>query len=401
MVETLSLSAARRIALAAQGFADGRPAGPLNWGHLRRVLERTQLLQIDSVNVLSRAHYLPIFSRLGAYDRGLLESAAWQRPRRLFEYWGHEASLLPLDVQPLFRWRMAEAERGLGVWGGLKPFATERRPEAERILAALAERGPSGAGEFQKKQTGSGWWGWSDAKAALEWLFWSGQVMTRTRRGTFERVYDLTERVLPRAILDQPTPTKAEALRQLMGQAARALGVATATDLRDYFRLAPGVADVALTELVEAGEVRPVDVEGWGTKAYLHRDARRPRRVEASALLSPFDPLIWERSRTERLFGVRYRIEIYVPAEKRQHGYYVLPFLLGDRLAARVDLKADRTRRVLQVLSAHGEPQGPADAAPALAAELRLLAGWLDLQAVEVAGKGDLAPALAGALVGG
>ena len=394
MIETLSLPAARRIALAAQGFASPRPAGPLNWGHLKRVLARTQLFQIDSVNVLVRAHYMPAFSRLGAYDRAQLETAAWQKPRRLFEYWGHEASLLPHDMQPLFRWRMAEAERGLGTWGQMKPFAGERRGEAERLLKALQQAGPSSAGAFEKKQAGSSWWGWSDAKSALEWLFWSGQITTQTRRGTFERVYDLTERVLPRAIMALPTPTKAEAQKQLMLKAAQALGIATASDLRDYFRLSPGVADKGLAELVEDGEIIPVAVKGWGPKAYLHRDARRPRGVEARALLSPFDPLVWERARTERLFGLRYRIEIYVPAEKRQHGYYVLPFLLGNQLAARVDLKADRENGVLLVHAAHGEPAAPPDVAVHLAAELRLMAGWLGLERLSVGPAGDLAPAL-------
>ena len=398
MVDTLSLPAARRIALAAQGFAVPRPTGALNWGHLGRVLERTQLLQIDSVNVLARAHYLPLFSRLGAYDRTLLEAAAWHRPRRLFEFWGHEASLIPIDRQPLFRWRMADAERGVGIYGGLKLFAGERRPEAERVLAAIAANGPMAAAELEKRAgKGGGWWGWSDAKAAVEWLFWSGQVMTRTRRGAFERVYDLTERVLPRAVLDQPTPTRADAQRALLARAARALGVATATDLRDYFRLKPS-ADPHIGELVETGELIPVAVESWRQPAYLHREARRPRRIEARALLSPFDPVVWERARTERLFAVRYRIEIYTPVEKRLHGYYVLPFLLGDRLVARVDLKADRARRALQVQNAHAEPFAPADTAAELADELRLLAQWLGLESIEVLGTGDLVPALSQAI---
>ena len=400
VIETLSLPAARRIALAAQGFGGPRPVGPLNWGHLRRVLDRTRLLQIDSVNVLARAHYLPVFSRLGAYPRELLETAAWDRPRRLFEFWGHEASLLPLDMQPLFRWRMAEAEQGIGVWGRLRPFAAERRHEADRLLATIAKRGGVSAGDLEPRQGGAGWWGWSDAKAGLEWLFWSGKITTRTRRGTFERVYDLTERVLPKAILDLPTPDPAEAHRVLLRMAAESLGVATAADLRDYFRLRPDPADRCLADLVAAGDLVPVAVEGWRQPAYLHPGARRPRRIHARALLAPFDPLIWERSRVERLFGVRYRIEIYTPADKRVHGYYVLPFLLGDALVARVDLKADRQAGVLRVQNAHAEPHAPFDVARQLAEELALMAGWLGLPAVVVEEGGDLAPALRLAVAG-
>lgn len=398
MVETLSLPAARRIALAAQGFANPRPTGVLSWGHARRALDRTRLLQIDSVNVLTRAHYMPLFSRLGAYPRTLLETAAWGRPRRLFEFWGHECSLLPLEMQPLFRWRMAEAARGVGTYGGLKLFAGERRPEAERILQAVATQGPVSAGDLEKKQGGAGWWGWSDAKRALEWLFWSGQVMTQTRRGTFERVYDLTERVLPRALRETATPQPADAHRQLLALAAESLGVATVADLRDYFRLRPDTADPRIGELVEAGTLRPVKVAGWNAPAFLHADARRPRRVAARALLSPFDPLVWERSRTERLFGLRYRIEIYTPAHKRLHGYYVLPFLLGETLVARVDLKADRAFGVLRVAQSHAEPHAPPDVADHLAAELWLMADWLGLSAIDVEAGGDLASRLRSAV---
>ena len=397
-METLSLSTARRIALAAQGFASARPAGPFTWAHARRALERTRLLQIDSVNVLARAHYMPLFSRLGAYPRTLLDTAAWGRPRRLFEFWGHECSLLPLEMQPLFRWRMAEAARGVGTYGGLKVYADERRAEAERILRAVATQGPVSAGDLEKKQGGAGWWGWSDAKRALEWLFWSGQVMTQTRRGTFERVYDLTERVLPRALRETATPEPADAHRQLVALAAESLGVATAADLRDYFRLRPATADPRIAELVEAGTLFPVRVEGWTVPAFLHAGARKPRRVTARALLSPFDPLVWERSRTERLFGLRYRIEIYTPAHKRLHGYYVLPFLLGDTLAARVDLKADRAAGVLRVAQSHAEPRAPANVADHLAAELGLMAGWLGLSGIEVEPGGDLATRLRSAV---
>ena len=403
-LQTLSLPAARRIALAAQGFGRARPERAPAWADVRRTLDRTQLLQIDSVNVLARAHYLPLFSRLGPYDRTVLEDAAWgpRRPRRLFEYWAHEASLLPVELQPLLRWRMARAERGEGTWGRLAAFAAARRPEAEAVLRRVEAEGPLAASDLEAAgpSTGTGgWWGWSDAKQAVEWLFWSGRLTTRTRRASFERVYDLPERVLPRAVVDAPTPEPADAHRALLARAARALGVATAGDLRDYFRLKPADAHPRIAELVEAGELVPVSVRGWSKAAFLHRDARVPRRVEAVALLAPFDPLIWQRDRTERLFGVRYRIEIYTPAARRTHGYYVLPFLLGDVLVARVDLKADRAAATLRVQAAHAEPGAPPHAAPALAAELRRLAGWLGLERVELTGAGDLAPQLAAALV--
>ena len=321
MTETLSLAAGRRIALAAQGFGQARPSGELNQGHLRRVLERTQLLQIDSVNVLARAHYLPLFSRLGAYPLALLDGAAWGKPRRLFEYWAHEASLLPLELHPLLRWRMARAERGEGMWQRMRSFAGERRGEAEAVLARIAAEGPLAASDFTADKGRSGWWEWSDAKTALEWLFWAGRITTATRRASFERVYDLSERVVPAKILALPTPPQEEAERALIERSARALGVATAGDLRDYFRLKPEQAKPRIAELVEAGTLIPVRVQGWTQPAFMHREARRPRKVEASALVAPFDPIVWERSRTERLFGVRYRIEIYTPAERRVHGY--------------------------------------------------------------------------------
>jgi uncharacterized protein YcaQ len=390
-VERLSLKAARRIALAAQGFADPVPAGALDQRHLRRTLARVGLLQIDSVNVLARAHYLPLFSRLGPYPRPLLEQAAWGKPRRLFEYWGHEASLLPLETQPLLRWRMARADQGLGVWGHMKPFAGERRPVALALLERIATEGPLAASDFQGEKGPGGWWGWSEVKSALEWLFWSGRITTATRRASFERVYDLPERVLPKAILSTPTPDPSEAHRQLLRVAARAHGVATAGDLRDYFRQSPEDAKPRIAELVEAGELLPVEVEGWSQPAYLDPDARRPRRVAAQALLAPFDPLIWERARTERLWNMRYRLEIYTPAEKRNHGYYVLPFLLDEALVARVDLKADREAGVLRVHSLHAEHGAPAHTAERLAEALQRMAGWLELGGVAVAGHGALA----------
>lgn len=384
MTERVSLALARRIALAAQGFGRERPA-QVDRRDLGCTVRRLGLHQIDSVNVLARAHYLPAFSRLGAYDRGLIDRAAWgpKRDRRLFEYWAHEASLLPLEMHPLLRWRMASAERGEIGWGSLKAYAGERRGEADDVLSRIRAEGPLAASDFEEGKGRSGWWEWGETKRVLEWLFWAGLITTSTRRGSFERVYDLTERVIPSAILALPTPTEAEAKRALMRHAAEALGIATETDLRDYFRLKPDSARQALAELVEEGVLLPVSVDGWARPAYLHREARRPRRIRGQALLAPFDPLVWERSRTERLFGFRYRIEIYTPAEKRVHGYYVLPFLLDEALVARADLKADRQRSRLLVQRTTLEPGAPAETGEKLAAELELMARWLGLEAVE------------------
>jgi len=381
MTEHLSLALARRIALAASGFGEKRP-DRVTPRHLMRTLDRLSLHQIDSVNVLARAHYLPAFSRLGPYDRDVLDRMAWgrRRDRRLFEYWAHEASLLPLDLHPLLRWRMAKADRGQIGWNRLRLFATELRGEAEAILARIREEGPLAASDFEHGRSRSGWWEWGHTKQALEWLFWAGHITTATRRNSFERVYDLTERVIPAEILALPTPDEAEAHRHLIERAARGLGVATATDLRDYFRLKPEPARAAIAELEEEGTLLPAKVEGWKQSAWLHRDARRPRRIAGQALLAPFDPLIWERARTERLFGFRYRIEIYTPAEKRVHGYYVLPFLMDERLVARVDLKADRARSRLLVRQVTFEPRAPVEAGEQLESELRLMANWLGLE---------------------
>ncbi|MGE7417842.1 winged helix-turn-helix domain-containing protein [Methylobacterium tarhaniae] len=371
---------ARRVALAAQGFHAARPAtvGPR---HLAATLDRLGLHQIDSVNVLVRAHYLPAFSRLGAYDTALLDRRAWgsRRDRRLFEYWAHECSLLPLALHPLLRWRMERADRGGAGYAGMRVFAGERRAEAMALLARLRDEGPMAASDVQTGR--AGWWEWSEPKRMLEWLFYAGHVTTATRRRSFERVYDLTERVIPPDILSLPDVPEAQAQAQLVDLSARALGIATAAELRDYFRLDASDAAASIARLVDEGALLPAEVPGW-PPAYLHRDAKAPRRVEARALLAPFDPLVWERARTERLFGFRYRIEIYTPAAKRQHGYYVLPFLLGEELVGRVDLKADRAGSRLMVHAVHWEPEAPAGAGAALGVELRALAGWLGLREV-------------------
>jgi uncharacterized protein YcaQ len=399
--EGLSLRTARRIALAAQGFADPPPAGAVDRRHLRRVLARTNLLQMDSVNVFQRAHYLPAFSRLGPYPMAVLDRMAYG-DRELFEYWGHEASLLPVALQPLLRWRMERAAAGQEGWGRTRRIALEQPEFVAEVLRRVTELGAVGAGELRDGARGpAGWWGWDETKIALEHLFWSGRVTTAGRRG-FERLYDVPERVLPPAVLAAPTPSPADAQRELIRLSARAHGVATERDLRDYFRLGVADARLAVASLVDAGELLRVAVEGWRQPAYLWPGAAVPRRVGRSALLSPFDPLVWERARTSRLFGFDYRIEIYVPAPKRVHGYYVLPFLHDEALTARVDLKADRKAGVLRVLAAWLEPgHPPGEVAAALAAELRRAADWQGLGEVLVDPLGDFAPALAAAVRAG
>jgi uncharacterized protein YcaQ len=386
----LSNAEARRIALAAQRFDASSTLRSAR--DVASMVRKLGAVQIDSVNVLVRSHYLPLFSRLGPYARELLDRAAYaDRARRLFEYWGHEASFLPVQMYPLFRWRMDRARRGEGTWGRLRRYATEHQDLVNAALAQIRERGPLGASELEAAdpagfpaRSSGGWWGWSQGKEILEWLFWTGQVTTAKRRN-FERLYDLTERALPANIVSAPIPAKDEAQRALMASAARALGVATLRDLRDYFRLPTQDAGERLRELVESGELLPVTVESWKQQGYLHRDARLPRKVEVAALLSPFDSLIWERQRTERLFDFVYRLEIYTPAHKRQHGYYVLPFLMNDRLAGRVDLKSDRARSRLQVKGGSAETGVNVRKIVApLARELRSLAHWLDLEDVEV-----------------
>jgi uncharacterized protein YcaQ len=398
VVERLPAGLARRIALGAQGFADQRPSVPIGTRQLRRTAERLAVVQIDSVNVLSRSHYLPAFSRLGPYPRPAFDALAGRR-HELFEYWAHEASFLPVRLHPYLRWRMAAAQEH--AWGSMVRIQEERPGYVAEILDRVRSEGPlkaSDLAEPRPDRPGS-MWNWHAGKVALEWLFYTGVITTRGRTAGFERVYDLAERVLPAAVLAAPTPEPEEAFRELVRTAARALGVATERDLRDYFRLKPAPARQALAELADAGELTPVEVPGWGAPAWLHPEARRPRRVRARALLSPFDSLVWERPRVERIFGFRYRLEIYTPAAQRVHGYYVLPFLLGDQLVARVDLKADRQAGVLRVQAAHAEDGADRPlVAAALAEELRLMADWLELDDVAVAERGDLAGELSRAV---
>jgi uncharacterized protein YcaQ len=403
-MDTISLRLARKIALGAQGFTDPLASGVPDVRHLRRVLRRVGLLQMDSVNVLMRAHYMPLYSRLGPYPTSLLDRAAYRGPRELFEYWGHEASLLPVALHPVMRWRMKRGH----TWGPPSRLAKEKPELVKRVLDEVRERGPVAAADIEdpteRVQHFNWGWNWNEVKTALEYLFYAGEVAAAARNSAWARLYDVPERVLPASVLNAPTPSDDEAFRDLIRISAAALGVAAEPELRDYFRLPLAAARTAIAELVSAGELRQVSVEGWRAPAYLYEAAKIPRRVTAATLLSPFDPLIWERNRVERLFGFNYRIEIYVPAPQRVHGHYVLPFLFGDRFAARVDLKADRKAGVLRVPAAWLEPptartDPPAGAvAEALAAELRRLAGWLGLSSVETPVAGNLADELGAAM---
>ncbi len=402
-VEIVGQDSARRTALAAQGFADPRPAGAVTRRHLVRVLGRIRLLQLDSVTVLARAHYLPMFSRLGPYPRELLDDAAWahpmRRPRLLVECWAHEASLVPVGDWPLLH----SGAKDPGWWQRYGELAARAPELVMAVLDAVKERGPISAGALEG-ELGAGvraapgsWWNRSDTKRICEWLFGRGELVAGTRRG-FERLYDLPERVLPADVLARRVDAE-QGARELIARASAALGVATEADLRDYYRLRPERSRKAVTQLVEAGELQPVMVRGWRAPAYRHRDARTPRRITGAALLCPFDPLIWDRARTERLFGFRYRIEIYVPEHRRSHGYYVFPFLLDGELVARVDLKADRSAGLLRVPGAFAEPGAvnTARVVAELARALREMAEWLELDGIATGQRGDLAEVLGSA----
>jgi hypothetical protein len=394
----LSACEARRIALAAQGLG-ARPA-KATLRHARGVFDAVSLIQIDSVNVVCRSQELPLWARLGAHGRDALPQLCERRV--IFEYWAHVASLMPVELQPLLRWRMAEA--ATRAWRVVRSITERDAGYLSAVRAEVHARGAVAARELEdpapaRKRT-QGWWSWDDRKRALEYLFWSGEITATRTWTTFERVYAPLDRVLPADVLAAPTPDPDDARRELLAHSARALGVATLRDLADYFRIRVPLARPRVAELVEAGRLIPVTVEGWGEPGYLDPEAPVPREVDARALLSPFDSLIWERSRTERVFGFRYRIEIYTPAARRTHGYYVLPFLLGDALVGRVDLKADRAAGVLLVHAAYAEPGAPRAAASALAGELTAFARWLGLDRVVVGRRGDLSRALAGELRG-
>ena len=396
----LTAGQARRVAVAAQGFADARPRGAVTRAHVKRLISRIQVLQLDSVSVAVRAHYAPVFSRLGAYNRDILDRAAWSHsarsPRLLVEYWAHEAALMSVDDWPLLRWRMREYKHGR--WD---TDVVKKNPQlADDIVAAVAELGPATAGQIEAhlatepRRTKGPWWGRSDTKWVAEALFSSGVLTTATRVG-FARHYDLTERVVPPEVLARHIPDD-EAIRQLTLRAATALGVGTEADIRDYFRLSPKQIKPAVADLVASGELERVEVDGWTAPAYLKAGQIVPRLDRGTALLCPFDPLIFFRPRVQRLFDFFYRIEIYTPAPKRQYGYYVWPFLLDGRLVGRVDLKADRASDALQVVGAFVEPgEQPGQVAAALATELEAMASWLDLAKMSVGERGDLAAALA------
>lgn len=407
-VDVLTLAQARRVALAAQGLDRGRPAPGtrITMRHLEAVVGRLGLLQIDSVNVLARAHLVPLYSRLGPYDVGLLDRAAGVAPRRLVEYWAHVASYVPPTTYRLLEWRQRRYRTE--AWGSISGVALTHSGVVSEIRELIAERGPLTASEVHERyavehpRTRTDWgWNWTVAKRALEFLFFTGEVTSARRNAAFERLYDLTDRVLPPEVLAAPAVPEDDAVRALVEISARAHGIGTMRCLADYFRLRQAPTRRAVDDLVEEGVLLPVTVRGWDRPAFLHADARRPRGSAARTLLSPFDPLVFERRRLEELFGMHYRIEIYVPAAQRQHGYYVLPFLLGEHLVARVDLKADRAARVLRVLAAHPEADAPPATVPALAAELREMATWLGLDDVVVEPeRGDLAAPLAQALRG-
>lgn len=394
---SLSIFEARRLALSAQGFGLPRHDKPSNWQALAREIKRLHLLQIDSVNVLTRSHYLPLFSRLGNYDRANLDKRSLNPTNRhLFECWAHEASLVPMELHPLMRWRMNRARKGDSIYGAMSQFSIDEKAYLKKVLAFVKSHGPTAQSDLPDKSKGAGgWWGWSKGKLALETLFAQG-LLTTAKRESFERFYDLPERVIPAEILNLPTPPEREVFMRLIGLSAQALGFGTEFDLRDYFRLPVNETKQAIAAALEEGILLPVTVQGRKMPTFIHADAKIPRKVTASALVSPFDPICWDRPRAERLFNFHYRIELYTPAAKRKFGYYVLPFLHGDTFGGRVCLKADRENGVLLANRSHMEPGlDHEDVAAALAAELQRMSNWLGLGHVHVGTSGNLAPELA------
>ena len=396
--ENLTLNEARRIALSAQGFDRPRPNRKVNASHIRGAIHRLGLVQIDYVNVLTPAHYQVLFSRLGSYEKSLFDDLIYRR-REFTEQWAHEASILPMESWPLLRHRMES--RRIRPWG-FEKFMKERRDYVDQVLEEVRSRGPIGAEDLPAPDGMSrrlpGTWVGTIPRAALEALFGLGELAIAERRPNFARTYDLAERVIPAEHHGRKIERE-EAQRELLRLAARSHGVGTAGDIADYYRMPIREARQRIAELIEAGELREARVEGWKEPAYLHPEARIARQIEASALLSPFDPVVWHRPRALRLFGFDYRIEIYTPQEKRRWGYYVLPFLLGERLVARVDLKADRAERRLLTLAAYIEAGAdPGAVADALSAELLIMARWLGLDSVFVERRNGFTRALAAAV---
>lgn len=393
-MRSLSIGQARRTALGAQGFAGATPKGRIDRRHLHRTMDRLQLLQLDSVPAVMRTQYMPLFSRLGVYRSGLLDDVAYGDDA-WFEAWAHEASLLPMASEPLFRWSRRRAAEGR-TWKGLVELAEREPAYVANVREEVAARGPLAASDLSDPRPRSGeWWGSrSIGQLALDWLFRIGELGVR-RTGNFEKQFDLFERIVPDEVRAQPTPSDTEAMRELLLRSAAAHGVGTADCLVDYFRLPVREAKPLLVELAADGLLEPVEVEGWRKPAYLHPDAKLPRAIDRATLVSPFDPVVWNRDRALNLFDFHYRIEIYVPAAKRQYGYYVLPFLLGDRLAGRFDLKTLRDERVLHVKASFVEPWADLhEVAEAAVPALRRLAEFVGADDLRIERRGDLAPAL-------
>ena len=383
--DSLSIADARKLAVAAQGFDTPRPQTKATQRQVDAIIARLGVLQIDSVNVLVRSQELPLFARLGNHNRNAIPKAT--EAKKIFEYWGHEAAHLPVSLHPLFRWKMNAARTGKVTHWGLTSFYEENKAFVKRTLKHVEKNGPTTSRELSTRTEKKGtWWDWDEAKVALEYLFLTGQLMSRGRGSDFARIYDTPERVLPRHVLDAPTPSEDNARKQLLVRSAIAQGVATVSDLADYYRQKPAAVRPLIAELVEEGELRAVAVDGWTEKAFVHRNAKLSKQLHATALLSPFDSLVWCRPRNERLFNFHYRIEIYTPKEKRKFGYYVLPFMMNGELVGRVDLKGDRGNSTLLVNSVHVEKGVKRSAiSDALNTELHTMANWLGLEQVQIA----------------
>ena len=396
--DQLSIHEARRIAVAAQGFDSPRPSSAVTQRHVSGVLKNIRIIQIDSVNVLVRSEELPLFARLGSHKRTAIANAT--KSGKIFEYWAHEAAHIPVEFHPLFRWKMEAARRGHSTHWGLSSFYSTHKSFVESIYKRVLNDGPTNSRQLSERKVAKGtWWDWDEAKTALEYLFWTGRLMSRGRGADYSRIYDTPERVLPDSIIAMPTPSEHDARKALIDHAGASMGISSATDLADYFRQKLTVVRPLITELVESGDLREVAVEGWKEVAYLHSSATLPKSIQTHALLSPFDSLVWCRPRNERLFNFHYRIEIYTPRHKRIYGYYVLPFMLDGEIVGRVDVKADRAQGILRVHAAFAEPGVDRSVvARRLKNELIEMAAWLDLDDIDIARRGNLSAALRSAM---